>query len=96
MRSLLLYKLDGSNEVLGFVKPLLRIGRGADNDVLLKDPLRRASRFHAQIGCDDAGKAAGSVREVAFHRSLFQSLSEVELKGRQQKLNIYSVPWEAL
>jgi adenylate cyclase len=37
-----------------------------------------------------------SVRAVAFHRDLFQHLSEVELKGRQQKLNIYSVPWEAL
>lgn len=56
MRSLLLYKLDGSNEVLGFVKPLLRIGRGEDNDVVLPDPLRRVSRFHAQISCDEAGK----------------------------------------
>lgn len=55
MRSLLLYKLDGSNEVLGFAKPLLRIGRGEDNDVVLPDPLRRVSRFHAQISCDEAG-----------------------------------------
>jgi len=57
MRSLLLYKLDGSTEVLGFVKPLLRIGRGEDNDVVLHDPLRRVSRFHAQIICDETGKA---------------------------------------
>jgi adenylate cyclase len=57
MRSLLLYKLDGSTEVLQFVKPFLRIGRGEDNDVVLHDPLRRVSRFHAQVSCDEAGIA---------------------------------------
>lgn len=55
MRSLLIYKLDGSTEVLEMAKPLLRIGRGDDNDVVLADPLRRISRFHAQISCENSG-----------------------------------------
>jgi adenylate cyclase len=55
MRSLLVYKLDGSTEVLEMAKPLLRIGRGDDNDVVLPDPLRRVSRFHAQISCENSG-----------------------------------------
>jgi class 3 adenylate cyclase len=37
-----------------------------------------------------------SVRAVAADRDRFQYLAEVELKGREQKLNIYSVPWDDL
>jgi hypothetical protein len=49
MRNLLIYKPDGSTQVLELTKPLLRIGRGEDNDVVLEDPQRKVSRFHAQI-----------------------------------------------
>ncbi len=45
MRSLLLCKLDGSNEVLGFVKPLLRIGRGEDNEGRSSGSVAQSLRF---------------------------------------------------
>jgi len=32
--------------------PLARIGRGDDNDIILADPMRGISRFHAQIAMD--------------------------------------------
>jgi adenylate cyclase len=37
-----------------------------------------------------------SVRAVAANGDRFDHLGEVELKGRQQKLNIYSVPWDQI
>lgn len=37
-----------------------------------------------------------SVRAAASQRDRFHHLGEVELTGRQQKLNIYSVPWNEL
>ena len=40
--------------------------------------------------------AIGDTVNVAVERNGFEYLSEVELKGRQQKLNIYSVPWDEL
>ncbi len=57
MRSLLINKPDGTTEVVDAAKPLLQIGRVTDNDVVLRDPQRLVSRFHAQITCDEAGQA---------------------------------------
>jgi adenylate cyclase len=44
-------RLDGSTQVFAIDKPVLKIGRAEDNDVILNDPERSVSRWHAQITC---------------------------------------------
>jgi adenylate cyclase len=57
MRSLLIYRPDGSNSVFQCTLPLIRIGRGDDNEIVLEDSSRSISRFHAQLAIDPAGQA---------------------------------------
>jgi adenylate cyclase len=57
MRSLLIYRPDGSNSVFHCTLPLIRIGRGDDNEIVLEDPSRSISRFHAQLATDPTGQA---------------------------------------
>src|SRR5579871_1280398 len=52
-RSLLIYKPDGTTQVTELVKPLIKIGRGEENDVILEDRMRTISRFHAQISFEN-------------------------------------------
>ena len=49
VRSLLVQRTDGSSQVIPVDKPVLRIGRAADNDVVLTDDARSVSRWHANI-----------------------------------------------
>lgn len=49
VRSLLVQRTDGSSQVIPVDKPVLRIGRAADNDVILTDDARSVSRWHANI-----------------------------------------------
>ena len=57
MRSLLIYRPDGSNTVFECALPLIRIGRGDDNEIVLEDSSRSISRFHAQLAIDAVGQA---------------------------------------
>jgi adenylate cyclase len=56
-RSFLIYRPDGTNTVFDRALPLIRIGRGDDNEIVLEDPSRSISRFHAQVATDLAGQA---------------------------------------
>ena len=38
-------------------RPVIRIGRGDDNEIILEDPSRSVSRFHAQLIIDPVGQA---------------------------------------
>ncbi|MFL6416246.1 MAG: adenylate/guanylate cyclase domain-containing protein [Bryobacteraceae bacterium] len=49
VRSLLVQRRDGSSQVIPIDKPVLRIGRAADNDIVLNDEARSVSRWHANI-----------------------------------------------
>jgi len=51
-RSLLLYRPDGSTVVFEIAKPIFKIGRSSENDVVLEDTGRRISREQAQLVCD--------------------------------------------
>src|SRR5437868_7494127 len=51
-RSLLIYKPDGAIQVFDVAQPLVKIGRGTDNDIILEDTLRKISRHHAEIRFD--------------------------------------------
>ncbi|HTB11285.1 MAG TPA: adenylate/guanylate cyclase domain-containing protein [Bryobacteraceae bacterium] len=57
MRSFLIYRPDGSNAVFECTLPVIRIGRGDDNEIILEDPSRSVSRFHAQLASDPSGYA---------------------------------------
>jgi adenylate cyclase len=57
MRSFLIYRPDGTNTIVECAIPLIRIGRGDDNEIVLEDPSRSISRFHAQLATDQAGQA---------------------------------------
>lgn len=57
MRSFLIYRPDGSSTVVECSRPLIRIGRGDDNEIILEDPSRSVSRFHAQLIIDPVGQA---------------------------------------
>ncbi len=57
MRSFLIYHHDGSNIVVQCTLPLIRIGRGDDNEIVLEDSSRSISRFHAQLETDSNGQA---------------------------------------
>jgi adenylate cyclase len=48
-RSFVIYRPDNSSAIYHLKRPLIRIGRGDDNDIVLEDPSRSISRFHAQI-----------------------------------------------
>jgi adenylate cyclase len=56
MRSFLIYRPDGTNTVFECTLPLIRLGRGDDNEIVLEDPSRSVSRFHAQLATDPAGQ----------------------------------------
>jgi len=56
-RSFLIYRPDGATYVFEVALPLVRIGRGEDNEIALEDPSRSISRFHAQIASDAGGCA---------------------------------------
>jgi adenylate cyclase len=55
-RSFLIYLPDGRTKVFEISLPLVRIGRGDDNEIVLEDPSRGISRFHAQLVLDSTGK----------------------------------------
>src|SRR5580700_11279070 len=57
MRSFLIYRPDGTNTVFQCVGPLIRIGRGNDNEIVLADPSRSVSRLHAQLSANPDGQA---------------------------------------
>jgi len=56
-RSFLIYRPDGTNVVFDRALPLIRIGRGDDNDIVLEDTSRSISRFHAQVVIDVSGQS---------------------------------------
>jgi adenylate cyclase len=56
MRSFLIHRPDGAKTVFQCTLPLIRIGRGEDNEIVLEDPSRSVSRFHAQLA-DFNGRA---------------------------------------
>src|SRR5580692_9519499 len=56
-RSFLIYRPDGTNFVFDRPLPLIRIGRGDDNDIVLEDTSRSISRFHAQVVIDVSGQS---------------------------------------
>src|SRR6266852_4492546 len=51
-RSLLVYRPDGSTAVFAITKPITKIGRLAENDVVLEDVGRQISRVQAHIVCE--------------------------------------------
>jgi adenylate cyclase len=55
-RSLLIYRPDATTHVVDVALPVMRIGRGEDNEIVLEDPSRSISRFHAQIEVDPHGQ----------------------------------------
>ncbi len=57
MRSFLIHRPDGTDTAFDCTLPLIRIGRGDDNEIVLEDPSRSVSRFHAQLATDAAGQA---------------------------------------
>jgi adenylate cyclase len=56
-RSFLIYRPDGETSVFEVALPLIRIGRGDDNEIVLEDSSRSVSRFHAQLVLDSHGQA---------------------------------------
>jgi adenylate cyclase len=56
-RSFLIYRPDGYSAPCELARPLIRIGRGEDNDIILEDPSRSISRFHAQIVLNPDGRS---------------------------------------
>jgi len=56
-RSFLIYRPDGSSAPCPLSLPLIRIGRGEDNEIILEDPTRSISRFHAQLMLDPDGRS---------------------------------------
>jgi len=55
-RSLLIYRPDATTHVVELALPVVRIGRGEDNEIVLEDPSRSVSRCHAQILVDPGGE----------------------------------------
>lgn len=55
-RSFLIYLPDGRTKVFEISLPFVRMGRGDDNEIVLEDPSRGISRFHAQLVLDSTGK----------------------------------------
>src|SRR5437764_6086620 len=53
--SLLVYMADGSTQAHTLDKPVLKVGRAPDNDIVLVDPERSVSRWHAAISIDTGG-----------------------------------------
>ncbi len=51
-RSLEIRKPDGSTDVVAIEKPVFRIGRAEDNDLILVDPERSVSRWHASLAIE--------------------------------------------
>jgi adenylate cyclase len=56
-RSFLIYRPDNTSAVYPCKRPLIRIGRGDDNDIVLEDPSRSISRFHAQLVLNPDGRS---------------------------------------
>jgi adenylate cyclase len=57
-KSFLVCRPEGDSTVFEITQPALKIGRAADNDIVLADTSRSISRFHAQITLDPAGLAS--------------------------------------
>ena len=53
--SLLVYMADGSTQAYTLDKPVLKVGRAPDNDIVLVDPERSVSRWHAAISIGTGG-----------------------------------------
>jgi len=56
-RSFLIYRPDGYSAPCELIRAFIRIGRGEDNDIILEDPSRSISRFHAQIVLNPDGRS---------------------------------------
>ncbi len=56
-RSFLIYRPDGYSAPCELKRPVIRIGRGDDNDIILEDPSRSISRFHAEIVLNPDGRS---------------------------------------
>jgi adenylate cyclase len=56
-QSFLIRRPDGTSTVFEIALPNVRIGRSAENDIVLEDSTRSVSRFHAQLELDSVGKA---------------------------------------
>jgi pSer/pThr/pTyr-binding forkhead associated (FHA) protein len=56
-RSLQIQRPDGAIQVVVIEKPVVRLGRAEDNDIVLSDPDRSVSRWHASITNDPGGPA---------------------------------------
>ena len=54
-RSLMVYMADGSTRSYPLEKPLIKIGRASDNDVVLASAERSVSRWHAAISSNGDG-----------------------------------------
>jgi len=54
-RSFLVYMADGSTQTHSAEKRVTKIGRAPDNDIVLVDPERSVSRWHALLALDDNG-----------------------------------------
>jgi len=57
LRSFLIYRPDGTSAKCELKRPLIRIGRAEDNDIILEDPSISVSRFHAQIVLNPDGRS---------------------------------------
>lgn len=55
-RSFRIYRPDGSSAACELTQPHIRIGRGDDKDIVLEDPSRSISRFHAQLVLNPDGR----------------------------------------
>src|SRR4051794_33473600 len=53
MAALVIYHADGTNRRIDIGPAGLRIGRAAENDLILEDPDKGVSRFHAEIQLED-------------------------------------------
>jgi adenylate cyclase len=56
-RSFLIYRPTGETYVFELTLPVVRIGRGDDNEIPLSDPNRSVSRLHAQLASEPGGPA---------------------------------------
>jgi adenylate cyclase len=54
-KSFLVCRPEGDSTVFEITLPTLKIGRAADNEIVLADTSRSISRFHAQVNLDSAG-----------------------------------------
>jgi ABC transport system ATP-binding/permease protein len=53
MARLVIFSSGAVNQTVELAGQGLRIGRAAENDVVLADPAQEVSRFHAELRCED-------------------------------------------